>query len=297
MLLQPLMLADDNQNSKGEPMVRREQLAGTRWAFEKDVVLIEKPTPTTRAARGKNKKKCGPTSATSNDTGKGHADNSHAPVAVAAEEKPRQLDARFVVRRDPLRPKRGRGVFAVHGVPAGTEVMRVRAVAVAAKFKYHLTVCAYCFTNQRPQKDGGKVLTIMCDGCNARLCEECYARPGVQDSARAKVHADTCQFTKSVAAAHIAAHVDSELLVLVADCLARRKRGLIDDQEWAAINGLESSEIGMAGGVKDLLGERDLRAVRERMEELLPTLGIILESDIQTIYSRRATVQYCQELG
>lgn len=292
MLLQPLMLAeDDNQDSKGTSAVDREELAGTRWAFEKDVVLIEKPTMTTREGGGgkqqKNKKKYGPASPTSTAVSTERGDDSRSPAVVAEEQKPRQLDARFAIRRDPRRPKRGRGVFAVEDVPAGTEVMRVRAVAATVISKHRQQTCACCFTGQRQRSSGEIGPMVVCQFCKAHFCEECCRRPGFKESASALVHTDTCYLARSVAAKPIGAKVDVELLFLVVDFLARRKRRLVDDEEWEAVNGLEGSEVGAAGGAKALT-ERELREVRERMQASSPELGIS-ESDVQTMYSRRAT--------
>lgn len=285
MLLQPIVLVAQNQDEGGPPGNRQQNPTptGTRWAFEKDVVLIEKPpTPTPREGGSKQQKykqrreqqrqQQRPTPGKGNTCG-------------AGEMKPRQLHSRFLIRSD---PKKGRGVYALEDVPGGTEVMRVRGVATTVKSTSRRNVCGICFADL-PGNEGSAEckLAESCPICKSVFCVKCANRRDFWNSVPIQMHRETCHFVATLQRAPLGPNVDTEILAMVADFLARKKRGFVDDQELEVIEALQRS--------RDTSGADDLKILSAgEVGEVVRRLNVtvqsnISEDEVQAMYSRRAT--------
>lgn len=262
--------------------IHRTKSGGTRWAFEKDVVLIETRAKTTASS---TKGAASQIPSNSNGSALQTAQKEAVPMttmsAVDAEDpttfasRTGKLNRRFVIRRDSQRANRGRGVFAVKDVPKGTEVMRVRAVAAVVKNKARENMCCMCFRNIG--QVGGTLST--CSTCSYGFCREC--RSSVARRQGNAAHTRTCSFVASVDSNPVGM-ADPELLRLTADCLVRKKSDQINDEEWEVMNTLEGQNTGASGGWE--LEAGTLRDARLRLEALV---GFdVSEEDVQTVYCR-----------
>lgn len=276
ILLEPFMAMPDGQTRTGVG-------SRTMWAFEKDVVAVEKPTAgrSNNTAASKPKiTRAGSGSAQTADSFDTALGSCSRGVSERAQER-RQLDPRFVVRRDPQQPSRGRGVFALQDVRAGAEVMRVRPAAAVVQTQDQRMMCACCFKNVSiPGREPPRSACSMCDYV---FCKECTDKDGFQQSVEFQVHRDCCEFCSALKQSPVGdvEEADPELLRLMADCFARRKRGLVDDAAWAEIQRLESKDA--SGSVKGL-SDRALKDVQIRMEQTMHLN--FSEDDIQGMYCR-----------
>ncbi|CAM9789556.1 unnamed protein product [Pylaiella littoralis] len=199
-----------------------------------------------------------------------------------------QLDPRFQVRRNPARPLRGRGVFAVEAVPAGTQVLVAKQAAALPKSRYRPAFCRRCLTLL------DKSLLIKCRRCEDRFCgKEC-----VIAAAGEGTHEATCDFVEGLGEECLeklgqrdnAAATEKEILRLTIECLSRRGAGLSDEEEWIEIDDLvlpeEEREGGCEGydGADD--GTLDGSVIREAQARLNSRgLGVSAE-EIQTVHRR-----------
>lgn len=192
-----------------------------------------------------------------------------------------QLAPPFDVRRDPARPQRGRGVFAVEAVPAGTEVMVARLAAAVPRDQYRAAFCRRCLTLL------DKKLLIKCRRCEDRFCgKEC-----VIAAAGEGTHEATCAFVEGLGDLEklemggSAAATQKEILRLTVECLARRGAGLSDEEEWVEIEDLD-----LGAGVGEKYGAGcpilDAGVIREAQARLISTGVEVSAEEVQTLYRR-----------
>lgn len=163
-----------------------------------------------------------------------------------------QIDPRFEVRRDPNRPRRGRGIFALQDVRAGTRVMVAYQSAAVPKDAYRAAFCRRCLSLL------DKSTLIKCRRCEDRFCgKEC-----VIAAAGEGTHEATCAFMEAsgpnappaalpggaLPPAYAPAATETELMRLTMECLARRRAGLCGDEEWDEILDLEGCGVAPGGG-------------------------------------------------
>lgn len=247
---------------------------GTRWAFQKDATLMGSPkapkTSTAAASGGKT-----PGSA---------ADVADDPTPFA--RRAAKLDRRLVFRNDPAHSKRGRGLFAVRSVSTKTEVMRVRAAGVVVSRRSNMPTCSRCFSTKLGT-DGWD-----CRGCRSWFCPTC-ADTVAKNSGVAKgggggcrgagdIHEATCEFSQGLfRLCGNDAEDDEMILRLSGDILARRKAGLINDEEWKLLNTLESS--GNSDGTIGL----SVGKLKECVRLFKETMDMdVSREDVQTMYRR-----------
>lgn len=257
-LLEPVAIPPSNGNSNSnnsnnnKPAARRR---GSRWAFEKDIVLVENMSErATRnadgASRGSPADQVVSSYATKKHTnaaspgGKLAADASRESDATLYARRSAKLDDRVVFRADMERPQRGRGLFAVKDVPEGTEIMRVRAAGAVLMRHRVKQQCGRCFT-QLQAKTANAERTLMCDDCGFSFCYGC-AEAAEKDG----THRATCRSSRDITSIQSGVEAGDEAVIrLVANCLARRKDGMIDDEEWGLMESLEGhdNEAGTMG--------------------------------------------------
>lgn len=180
-----------------------------------------------------------------------------------ARQQPRrraQIDPRFEVRRNPTCPQRGRGVFALQPVPAGTQVMVAREAAAVPKDAYRAAFCRRCLTLL------DKSTLIKCRRCEDRFCgKDC-----VIAAAGEGTHEATCAFMEGPewrndggggtpgggkgaeglsTTAYEPAASETELLRLTMECLARRRAILSDEEEWDEIIDIDAGRDDVGVGV------------------------------------------------
>lgn len=202
-----------------------------------------------------------------------------------------QLDLRFQVRRNPARPKRGRGVFAVEAVPAGTEVLVAKQAAALPRGRYRQAFCRRCLTLL------DKSLLIKCRRCEDRFCgKEC-----VIAAAGEGTHEVTCNLVEGLGKDCLerlgrgdnAAATEGEILRLTVECLSRRAAGLSDEEEWIEIDDLVLAEDGegavrsAGGGDGDAgLGMLEEGVIRDAQARLKAAGLEVSVEEIQTVHRR-----------
>lgn len=260
LLLTPAASPSTNSNNSIDTAdtnsVPTGQRARTRWAFEHVVELVENNTHKTPAKarnRGVSAKSEASAPVVAARTKHIHnASSAGAPVSIPTivnldptphVRRTAQLDSRVEIRCD---PKRGRGLFALRDMPAGTEVMRAPATA------------AVLLSRER-ESCGGCLLKVAgtleaCHDCSLSFCADCkqYATCGgtkIGDAGGSGVFGDsnaTCELTKELlrvcATNPEGGSPDEGVLRLLADVLIRRKAGMINDEEWDMLNSLESHD-------------------------------------------------------
>lgn len=278
---------------------------GTRWAFEKDTVLIEKTMkiPTAPEASCARKQRASLNRSTRKD---GVQLTPTEPAAASSREhsvyrRACKLDPRVVIREDQERAERGRGLFALEDVPKGTELMRVRAVAVVVESSAKKTTCCRCFravNSQRP-------LTLRpCSDCGFSFCARC----GIAESEEGHPHRDDC-LLNSVMEGFGFLQADVGILRLATDLFVRRKKlGLVNDDEWEIMNTLQSqgsdgvamgtgigttmgigTGVGTGMGTGMGMGIHDDRCVQEARRKIQSLAGFDVSNDDMTMmYSRQA---------
>ncbi|CAM9324935.1 unnamed protein product [Hapterophycus canaliculatus] len=193
-----------------------------------------------------------------------------------------KLDSRVEIRRH---PKRGRGLFALGNIPAGTEVMRVPAAgAVSRQGHGSCSGCLLSANTVGPLQP--------CHGCSLSFCASCKiagtARGAKGVGIIAIVHSGPmCELTKEFfgicATSRGGAGPSHDSLRLLADVVVKRKAGIIDDEEWALLISLESDD-NEAGSMS--LTRPELESCVKLFKRLL---GIdISQEDVQTMYRRQA---------
>lgn len=256
-MLEPVAIPPCNSTSSSnsnnnKPAARRR---GSRWAFEKDVVLVENMSE--RATKNADGASWGSPAdqAVSSHAAKRHtnaassgrklaADASRESDATLYARRSAKLDDRVVFRADTGRPQRGRGLFAVKDVPKGTEIMRVRAAAAVLMRHRVKQQCGRCFT-QLQAKTVKTARTLTCGDCGFSFCHDCAEAAGNDGAHRA-----TCRSSRDITSIQSGLEAGDEAVIrLVADCLARRKDGMIDDEEWGLMESLEGhdNEAGTMG--------------------------------------------------
>lgn len=221
----------------------------------------------------------------------GKANPNHGGGGGGASVRRRgQLDPRFQVRRNPARPLRGRGVFAVEPVPAGTEVLVAKQAAALPRGRYRPAFCRRCLTLL------DKSLLIKCRRCEDRFCgKEC-----VIAAAGEGTHEATCDFVEGLGEGCLeklgegdnAAAAEKDILRLTVECLARRGAGLSDDEEWIEIDDLVLPEQSGGGGGGDGDGEfegdgmLEPNVVREAQARLNNRGLAVSAEEIQTVHRR-----------
>lgn len=212
----------------------KERRARTRWVFEKMVDVVEKSTAPTDGVMTTSATAAG-TAAPTKHSGKAKASTSDPnPYARRAAK----LDRRVEFSR--RHPKRGRGLFALRDLPAGTEVMRVPAVAAVLSGRGAKDSCAGCFLSM---KAVGQLNA--CQGCPLRFCARCK-KEGIGGGGVGHNNG-TCELTKGFIGIRAnntggSGSPNEGLLRLVADLLVRRRAGVISDEEWDLLKSLESRE-------------------------------------------------------
>eukprot|EP00752_Nemacystus_decipiens_P001976 g1899.t1 len=204
-----------------------------------------------------------------------------------------QLDPRFQVRRNPARPLRGRGVFAVEPVMAGAVVLVAKQAAALPRGRYRTAFCRRCLTLL------DKSQLIKCRRCEDRFCgKEC-----VIAAAGEGTHEATCDFVEGLGGECLeklgegdnAAAAEKDILRLTVECLARRGAGLSDDEEWIEIDDLvlpeQEREAGGGGGgcdggfvERDGMLEDDV--VRDAQTRLNNRGLAVSAEEIQTVHRR-----------
>lgn len=302
LLLKPVKFPPSSSggaSSKRSSDIRRKSV-GTRWAFQKNVVLVERtrpskataaaPAPAVAAAAFRSVvDESSATSASSNKRTDTDTPNDRVPPdgvpgakrmpSPAAEydltsyaRRLSKLDKRVEVRMDPSHLERGRGLFAVRDVPEGTEVMRVRAAGAILPMRTRQLSCCRCFL---PLKNGERPKA--CRRCDVRFCARC-----VPVAEKDEIHRGTCAFSKSaIELCAVERGVDEGLLLLSCNILRRRAIGVIDDEEWDVFNSLESddNEAGTIG-----LASHALRLCVRLFKDVMDV--DVSEEDVQTIYRR-----------
>lgn len=193
------------------------------------------------------------------------------------------LDSRVEIRRD---ERRGRGLFALRNIPAGTEVMRVpAAAAVSLQGKGS---CSGCLLSTNPVGP-----LEVCHGCSLSFCASCKNAGTTRGAKGARViavvHSSAmCELTKEFfgicATSRGGAGPDNGSLRLLADVLVKRKAGMIDDEEWDLLSSLESHD-NKAGSMS--LARPGLENCVRLFKRLLDI--DISQEDMQAMYRRRAT--------
>lgn len=195
-----------------------------------------------------------------------------------------QLDPRFDVKRDPSRPQRGRGLFAVEAVSAGTEVMVARQAAAVPRDTYRAAFCRRCLTLL------DKKLLIKCRRCEDRFCgKEC-----VIAAAREGTHEATCAFVEGLGVECLeeltkgdsAAATEKEILRLTVECLARRRAGLSDEEEWVEIEDLDLGVGGTENSGGAIGGFLDASVIREAQARLNNRGLEVSPEEIETVHRR-----------
>ena len=155
-------------------------------------------------------------------------------------------------------------------VPEGTEVMRVRAVGGAVVRPFEETLCCRCF--RRSEKDD----LIECRNCHLRLCDACHS-----GDVENRPHWTRCEFARKVLLFTANPEVDEGTLRLLADILARKKAGEINDKDWDLMNSLRSdnNEAGDIG-----LSTRHLETGVQIFKDTMDME--VSKEDIQTMYRR-----------
>lgn len=197
-----------------------------------------------------------------------------------------QIDPRFAVRRDPAQPRRGRGVFALEKVPAGTEVLVAKQAAAIPRDRYRAAFCRRCLTLL------DKKSLIKCRRCEDRFCgKEC-----VIAHAGESTHEATCAFVEGLGEEHLeslgrgasTAVTDGEILRLTLECFARRSAGLSDQDEWVEIEDLDLGpvSVGENDGLQPEIGMLGPDVVR-MAEARLNARGLVATAEeIQTVNRR-----------
>ena len=179
-------------------------------------------------------------------------------------------------------------MFAVEAVPAGTEVMVAKQAAALPRGRYRAAFCRCCLTLL------DKAALIKCQRCEDRFCgKEC-----VISAAGEGTHETTCSFVEGLgddclnsvgAGRDSAAATEREILRLTMECLARRRAGLSDEEEWAEIEDLD-----VGAGVTDDDGDDpaadgwmlDVAAIREAQARLNMKGHEVSAREIQRVHRR-----------
>ncbi|CAN0046613.1 unnamed protein product [Ectocarpus fasciculatus] len=186
------------------------------------------------------------------------------------------LDARVEIRFD---PKRGRGLFALRDIPAGTEVMRVPAAA-AVLLDRSKSSCGGCLL---PTDTVGSLKK--CHGFPLSFCAGCI-KAGTVGGVSGVHSSATRELTKELnTICATSSGVDKDSLRLAADVFVRRKAGLLDDSEWGFLNSLESHD-------NEAHTMSLAPAELQKCTRLFKTLVDINISDeeVQAMYRRQAAV-------
>ncbi|CAM9657808.1 unnamed protein product [Ectocarpus sp. 6 AP-2014] len=195
-----------------------------------------------------------------------------------------QLDPRFQVRRNPARPKRGRGIFAVEAVPAGTEVLVAKQAAALPRDRYRPAFCRRCLTLL------DKSLLIKCRRCEDRFCgKEC-----VIAAAGEGTHEVTCGLVEGLGEEQLselgrgdnAAATETDILRLTVECMSRRGAGLSDEEEWIEIDDLVLPED-EGGGEGSGGGTLEPDVIREAQARLNDGGLEVSAEEIQTVHRRQ----------
>ncbi|CAM9531788.1 unnamed protein product [Ectocarpus sp. 12 AP-2014] len=187
------------------------------------------------------------------------------------------LDARVEVRFD---PKRGRGLFALRDIPAGTEVMRVPAAAAVLLDRSRKGSCSGCLL---PTDTVGSLEA--CHGFPLSFCAGCK-KSGTVGVVSGVHNSATRELTKelnTICATSVG--VDKDSLRLAADVFVRRKAGLFDNSEWGLLNSLESHD-NEAHTMS--LAPAELHKCARLFKTLVDTN--ISDEDVQAMYRRQAAV-------
>lgn len=162
----------------------------------------------------------------------------------------------------------------MEAVPAGTEVMVAKQAAALPRGRYRAAFCRCCLTLL------DKAALIKCQRCEDRFCgKEC-----VISAAGEGTHEATCSFVEGLGDDCVnsvgsgagrrdsAAATEMEILRLTIECLARKRAGLSDEEEWAEIEDLDVGagvaddgdddvdDAGADGGVLDVAAIREAQA-------------------------------------
>lgn len=197
-----------------------------------------------------------------------------------------QIDPRFAVRRDPAQPRRGRGVFALEKVPAGTEVLVAKQAAAIPRDRYRAAFCRRCLTLL------DKKSLIKCRRCEDRFCgKEC-----VIAHAGESTHEATCAFIEGLGEEHLerlgggasTAVTDGEILRLTMECFARRSASLSDQDEWVEIEDLDlgPGNVGENGGLDSENEILDPDVIRMAEARLNARGLVVTAEEIQTVNRR-----------
>lgn len=280
LLLKPVRSSAPKNATTHDGNTSKNNTLGTRWAFEKDVVAVENNTTSKTKA-------CVDTTYPRHAAAKSTASDPHerpqalsgtsARVSIDYDPTPyfrrsAKLDERVEIRANSRDPKRGRGLYATKYMPAGTEVMRVRAVGVVLSQSNGKSFCCRCFLSQKSWKSA-----TTCFGCGLRFCDRC-ARLKLKDVA----HKAMCELSKIVFQLCVSNRgVDEGILRLSADILARKKAGTIGDEEWDLLSSLESDD-NQAGAIG--LGARALEECVQLFKDVMDI--DVSKEDLQTMYRR-----------
>lgn len=179
------------------------------------------------------------------------------------------LDARVEIRFD---TKRGRGLFALRDIPAGTEVMRVPAAAAVLLDRSRKGSCSGCLL---PADTVGSLEA--CHGIPLSLCAGCKKAGSVGATRELTKELNTiCATSRGV---------DKDSLRLAADVFVRRKAGLLDDSEWGLLNSLESHD----NEARTMsLAPAELHKCTHLFKTLVDIN--ISDEDVQAMYRRQAAV-------
>ena len=216
-----------------------------------------------------------------NDNTKGSSTNRRGYGGTEARRRG-QIDQRFTVRRD---PSRGRGIFALEAVPAGTEVLVAKQAAAVPRDRYRAAFCRRCLTLL------DKKSLIKCRRCEDHFCgKEC-----VIAAAGEGTHEATCAFVEDLGEERLekmgeglsTAATDREILRLAMDCLSRRSAGLSDQDEWVEIEDLDLGTAGFTDyGECDSDGTLDADVIRA-VEARLGSRGLVVTvEEMQTVHRR-----------
>lgn len=212
------------------------------------------------------------------------ASESSPPTKSSSDGDPTQyarrtanLDARVEVRFD---PKRGRGLFALRDISAGTEVMRVPAAAAVLLDRSRKGSCSGCLL---PTDTVGSLEA--CHGFPLSFCAGCK-KAGAVGGVSGVHNGVTRELTKELnTICATSGGVDKDSLRLAADVFVRRKAGLFDDSEWGLLNSLESHD-NEAHTMS--LAPAELHKCTRLFKTLVDTN--ISDEDVQAMYRRQAAV-------
>lgn len=192
-----------------------------------------------------------------------------------------KLDTRVEIRRH---KKRGRGLFALRNIPAGTEVMRVPAAAAVSL--HGKGSCSGCLLTTA---EVGSLKA--CPGCSLRFCARCKdagtARGAKGVGVLAPVHSSAmCELTKEffemcATSRGATGGPDFDSLRLLADVVVKRKAGMIEDEEWDVLISLESHD-NKAGSMS--LARRVLDNCVRLFKRVVDI--DVSQEDVQTMYRR-----------